>query len=68
MFEVKPIAAALGAELHGVDLCQNLSSEVYAEIRRLLIKHQVIFFRDQDISSAQHKDLAYYFGNLVLYG
>ena len=55
MFEVQPIAAALGAELHGVDLCQDLSPEVYAEIRRLLIEHQVIFFRDQDISSAQHK-------------
>ena len=62
MFQVKPIAAALGAELHGVDLCQDLSSDVYAEIRRLLIEHQVIFFRDQDISSAQHKALAESFG------
>ena len=62
MFEVKPIAAALGAELHGVDLCQDLSSDVYAEIRRLLIEHQVIFFRDQDISPAQHKALAESFG------
>ena len=62
MFEVQPIAAALGAELHGVDLCQDLSPEVYAEIRRLLIEHQVIFFRDQDISSAQHKELAESFG------
>ena len=43
MFEVKPIAAALGAELHGVDLCQDLSEEVYAEIRRLLVEYQVIF-------------------------
>ena len=43
MFQVKPIAAALGAELHGVDLCQDLSSDIYAEIRRLLIEHQVIF-------------------------
>ena len=62
MFEVKPIAAALGAELHGVDLCQDLSSDVYTEIRRLLIEHQVIFFRDQDISPAQHKALAESFG------
>ena len=62
MFEVNPIAAALGAELHGVDLCQDLSPEIYAEIRRLLIEHQVIFFRDQDISSAQHKELAESFG------
>ncbi len=62
MFKVKPIAAALGAELHGVDLCTELQPEVYAEIRRLLIKHQVIFFRDQDISPQQHKALAESFG------
>ena len=38
MFEVKPVAAALGAELHGVDLCQDLSPEVYAEIRRCVTR------------------------------
>jgi len=64
MFTVQPIAGTLGAELHGVDLCQDLSTEVYQEIRRLLIEHQVIFFRDQDISPAQHKALAESFGPL----
>ena len=62
MFDVHTIAGALGAELHGVNLCQDLSSETYAEIRRLLVRHQVIFFRDQDISRAQHKALAESFG------
>ena len=62
MFKEKPIAAALGAELHGVDLCNDLQPEVYAEIRKLLIKHKVIFFRDQDISPQQHKALAESFG------
>ena len=62
MFKVKPIAAALGAELLGVDLCNDLQPEVYAEIRKLLIKHKVIFFRDQDISPQQHKALAESFG------
>ena len=64
MFTIKRIAAALGAELHGVDLCADLSSAVYQEIRRLLVKHQVIFFRDQNISPAQHKALAESFGPL----
>ncbi len=64
MFTIKPIAAALGAELHGVDLCADLSSTVYQEIRHLLVKHQVIFFRDQNISPAQHKALAESFGPL----
>jgi taurine dioxygenase len=62
MFDVHTITGALGAELHGVNLCQDLSSETYAEIRRLLVRHQVIFFRDQDISRAQHKALAESFG------
>ena len=64
MFTIKPLASALGAELHGVDLTQGLSPEVLAEIRRLLVEHQVIFFRDQDITPAQHKALAESFGPL----
>ena len=39
MFRVQPIAEALGVELHDVDLCQNLSKDIYSEIRRLLVKH-----------------------------
>ena len=64
MFKVKKIAKSLGAELHGVDLCKDLPDEIYAEIRKLLIEHQVIFFRDQDISPQQHKSLAESFGPL----
>ena len=64
MFTIKPIADALGAELHGVDLCKDIPSAVYREIRRLLVKYQVIFFRDQNISPAQHKALAESFGPL----
>lgn len=64
MFTIKPVSAALGAELHGIDLAQDLSTEIYSEIRQLLVAHQVIFFRDQDISPAQHKALAESFGPL----
>lgn len=64
MFIIKPIADALGAELHGVDLCADVPSAVYREIRRLLVKHQVIFFRNQNISPARHKALAESFGPL----
>ena len=67
MFEVKLIGGALGAELSGVDLTKDLSSSVLSEIRKLLIKHEVIFFRDQDISHAQHKQIANYFGPLQIH-
>jgi len=64
MFTVNPLASALGAELHGVDLTTELSPEVFKEVRRLLVEHEVIFFRDQDISPEQHRALAASFGPL----
>ena len=44
MFDIKLMAGALGAEIHGVDLTQPITTAIAKEIRRLLLKHQVIFF------------------------
>ena len=44
MYDVQPIAGALGAEIHGVDLRDSIASEQYTELRRLLVEYQVIFF------------------------
>lgn len=64
MLDIKPIAGALGAEIGGIDLTANISPEVFTEIRRLLVEYGVIFFRDQNISHAQQKNIAAYFGPL----
>ncbi|GAA6153354.1 taurine dioxygenase [Pseudoteredinibacter isoporae] len=64
MISVKPLAAALGAEISGIDLTQTLSENTLKTLDELLVKHQVIFFRDQDIEPAQHKALAEAFGPL----
>lgn len=64
MFTVNPIANALGAELLGVDLTTGLTPEVFKEVRRQLVEHEVIFFRDQNISPEQHRALAASFGQL----
>ncbi|MEH6582516.1 MAG: taurine dioxygenase [Halioglobus sp.] len=64
MLDIKPIAGALGAEIHGMDLTQDLSAQDYTKIRQLLNDYEVIFFRDQKISPAQHKALASSFGPL----
>lgn len=64
MLEIKPMAGALGAEIHGLDLSQELNQENTLRIRKLLNEYEVIFFREQDISSARQKALALSFGPL----
>tara|TARA_B110000977_G_scaffold16238_1_gene19943 strand:+ start:266 stop:1093 length:828 start_codon:yes stop_codon:yes gene_type:complete len=61
---VQHLSGSLGAEISGIDLTQPLNNSIYADIRRLLVEHEVIFFRDQDISLSQHKALAESFGPL----
>ena len=64
MLDIKPVAGALGAEVHGLDLSQELSTENGLRIRKLLNEYEVIFFRDQDIGPARQKALALSFGPL----
>jgi taurine dioxygenase len=66
-FEIRPIAGALGAELHGVDLASDQSEATIGAIRQALLEHLVIFFRDQDLPSARFLALARRFGRPVEY-
>lgn len=52
--DVRPVAGALGAEIHGVDLSDEVPGEQFAEIRRAFGDHGVIFFRDQALKPEQH--------------
>ena len=58
MITINRVAGALGAEIGGVDLSQNLGDATIAEIRQALLDHLVIFFQDQNISPAQHMAFA----------
>jgi len=57
-------SGALGAVVSDIDLCQDLGKDQLAELRALLVEHEVIFFRDQPITPAQQKALALSFGPL----
>jgi taurine dioxygenase len=65
--EVRPLSAAIGAEIHGVDLSRELPEETIAEIRRAWLEHAVIFFRNQPLTPAQFMGLAQRFGQPVEY-
>lgn len=62
--DVHPIAGALGAEIHGVDLSQPLDSDTFDEIHRAHLDHLVVFFRDQTLSPEQLKAFGRRFGEL----
>ncbi|MBL8548991.1 MAG: TauD/TfdA family dioxygenase [Hyphomonadaceae bacterium] len=61
---VIPVGPVLGAEISGVDLREALGAEAVGAIRAALLKHKVLFFRDQDISREDHVRFGRYFGEL----
>lgn len=62
--EVIPTGPLLGAEISGIDLRHPLPTADIAAIRAALLKHKVLFFRDQDISHVDHVRFGRYFGEL----
>ena len=65
--EVQPITGTIGAEIHGVDISSDLSDETIGQIRRALVDHCVIFFRDQKLDVEQHKKFCRRFGEIFLH-
>jgi taurine dioxygenase len=61
---VKPLSPALGAEIAGVDLREDLSAETFAEILDTWHKHLVILFRNQSLSEDDQIRFAQRFGEL----
>ena len=59
---VNPVVPAIGAEIYDADLAQPLSEQQFAEIHEALMAHQVIFFRDQDLTREQLVAFARLFG------
>ena len=64
---VNPIAGALGAEVEGVDLGRPLGAETVAALRRALLDHLVLFFRDQELTPEALLAAARQFGTPVEY-
>jgi taurine dioxygenase len=60
--EVRRIAGALGAEIHGVNL-RSLDGDTVKRIRQALLDHLVIFFRNQDLDPASFLAFTALFGS-----
>ncbi len=66
-FRVLPMTPNIGAEIEGVDLREDLPEPVIAGLRTALLDRKVLFFRDQDITTAQHLAFARRFGELEVH-
>lgn len=65
-FALRPVAGRIGAEVLDVRLSGDLKAEVVAGIRKALLKHKVLFFRDQDhLDDAQQEAFGKLLGGLV---
>jgi taurine dioxygenase len=63
--DVRPLSGHTGAEVHGIDLRQPLAPEVLAQVRATLLQWKVVFFRDQDLTPAQHIAFGRQFGDVT---
>ena len=62
---IEQLTCSIGAELIGVSLADAARDhDLFAEIKHALLRHKVLFLRDQDISRADHVAFAKRFGAL----
>jgi taurine dioxygenase len=66
VFDIRPLSGAIGAEVLGVDL-RALDDETVLALRRVWLKHLVVFFRDQTLSPEQFLAVARRFGKPIEY-
>ncbi len=64
---VKPLAGAIGAEIHGIDLQAGVSDAILARIRDIWLEHGVVFFRGQTLPPQAFAAFARRFGEVVHY-
>ncbi|MDH5673352.1 MAG: TauD/TfdA family dioxygenase [Myxococcales bacterium] len=65
--QVEPSGQGLGAEVVGLDLSAALAADVFEEVYRAWLEHQVLYFRDQKLSPAAQAAFGRRFGELDTY-
>ena len=63
---IRPLTPAIGAEILDVDLAR-FDAQMIADIRATLLDYKVVFFRDQNLTRAEHIAFARQFGDLEIH-
>jgi taurine dioxygenase len=59
--EARPLAAAMGAEIVGIDI-PRMTEEQFSEVQHALFRHKMIFFRKQKLTHKDHEAFSLRFG------
>ena len=65
--DIRPLTPAIGAEILDIDLGAPNLSERVPDIRAALLRHGVIFFREQRLTQEQQIAFARHFGELEVH-
>lgn len=64
---VTPLGPYIGALIENINIARPLSDSQFEQLYHALLKHQVLFFRNQPITPLQQRDLAGRFGDLHIH-
>ena len=64
--KIEPLSANIGAEVQGVDQTK-LNDTTFDQIHEALLRRQVLFFRDQELTRKQHLSFGRRFGELHIH-
>lgn len=67
-FTARPVGAALGATIEGLDLTQPVSHVAARELQQALVHFHVLFIHDLNLTPAQHTAVAKIFGEVQMGG
>src|ERR1700730_13167588 len=64
--DVEPVGGRIGAEVRGIALARSTDASTLAAIRAALVRHKVLFFRNQQLDDQQYEAFAARLGRLEL--
>jgi len=65
--DIRPVAGAMGAEIHGIDASRELDDDTVTALRKALLDHLVIFLPSQTLTPEQQLHFARRFGDPLIY-
>ncbi len=63
-FKIKPLTPVIGGEVEGINLAEDVDDAAFKSLKDAFLEHQVLFFRDQDMSIVEHLAFGRRFGDL----